>query len=252
MTATRRVLSALLAGLLAIALLAGCGHTKVGSKQGCVVVDVSGSSRPLIETTYQAGFAKFVERVTKTGSGNVCFAFVGAGTSGGAAATAPLGCSNPDDVLRCRGQIRTNVAAASQQLAAVSRQIAGVHGHNQFAGASRLLEAIHDVAPATHPGDEILVLSDAIQSSGLTGDFNHGQALALDEADDQRIIGRLRDAHLLPDLSGRTLRIPYPLVEANGVSRWSDARKQKLQRFYEDYADATHAQLRYGHGNADA
>lgn len=252
MIVRRATLATLVVAVLAAIGLSGCGRAKVGAARGCVIVDISGSSRPLIEGQYLPGFIKFVQRISREGTGEVCFAFVGAGNTGGPGAAAHFGCSNPDDRVRCPGEIKNNVQAAAAQLSTVGEQIANAPGRNQFRGASRILETISAIAPATRAGDEILVLSDAIQDSGLTGDFNRGKRIAMDEADIQRIIGRLRQARLLPDLQGRTLRVPYPLISAKGPSRWSDARKEKLHRFYEAYAAATNAALRYGGGNADA
>lgn len=252
MIARRATLPTLVVAVVAAVALSGCGHAKVGTARGCVIVDISGSSRPLIQGQYLPGFIKFVQRISHKGKGEVCFAFVGAGNTGGPGAAARFACSNPDDRVRCPGEIKNNVRAAAAQLSTVGEQIANAPGHNQFRGASRILETISEVAPATRPGDEILVLSDGIQDSGLTGDFNRGKQTALDEADFQRIIGTLRQARLLPDLQGRTLRVPYALISAKGPSRWSDARKEKLRRFYEAYAAATKATLRYGGGDADA
>jgi hypothetical protein len=254
----RRATAAVLA--LATLMLSACGPPEPGTMKGCVVVDVSGSSRPLITRLYLPGFVKFVQRISDKGSGDVCFAFAGATTTGGAGARAHFGCANPKDRLRCPAEIRRNVEAAAGQLTAVADQIANAPGPNQFRGETQILEALHEVGQATSPGDEILVLSDAIQSSEETGNFNSGKTLRLTDADIERILGRMKRDRLLPNLRGRVLRIPYPLKNyvtegSSGLVRsatMSAAHKERIHVFYERYAAATGATLRYGRGEDDA
>jgi hypothetical protein len=134
---------------------------------------------------------------------------------------------------------------AARQLVYVGQQIANQPGPNPYRGASQILESLAAIAPATRPGDDILVLSDGIQNSNLTGNFDSSRETPLDDASIQHIIARLRAARLLPNLAGRTIRIPYPLLSANHPISWSEERKQNLHRFYDAYGDATHATMRY-------
>lgn len=241
----RRALWAVAVALVLAAIAAGCGSAERSAERGCVIVDISGSSRPLITSTYLPGFKTFVQRIAKKGTGQVCFAFVGAGSTGGANAVAKFSCPNKNDRLRCPEQIDRNVEAAAQQLSATAEGIATAPGPNAFKGATQLLETIATVAPATRPGDEILVMSDALQDSGLTGDFNSGETLSLDDPSIERILDKLRTNRLLPDLHGRTLWIPYPLVTAGDPLTISPAHRQRIKRFYELYAEATGAELMY-------
>lgn len=220
--------------VLAVAV-AACGGTSAPTQRGCVIVDVS--PLPLHELTraYVPGFERFVTRIATNGTGDVCFAFAARGLSGGAAAWGHFGCSDPADKLRCTPQIRQSVSAAAAQLSNVASGARNLHG------ASQLVEAIALVAPATRPGDEILVLSDAVQNSGLTGDFTR-HSTALDAAGIDRILGRLASRGLLPDLRGRRLRFPYALLRSDGPMHMGAARKMAVQAFWKAYAERTGAE----------
>lgn len=229
--------------VLAAALLAGCG-TDRPTRRGCIVVDVS--PLPLRELTrsYPAGFERFVQRAATTGSGDICFAFAAQGMSGGTSAWANFACATPKDELRCAPEIRQKVAAATSQLAAAAEGAGRLHG------ASELVEAIALVAPALRPGDEILLLSDAIQNSQLTGDFTR-QATTLDPRGIRQILDKLADLRLLPDLSGRTLRIPYALYSSERPLNMRAPRREAVRAFWEAYAQRTGAALAFG-GGAEA
>ena len=230
---------------LAAMQLAACGDSPKPKERGCVVVDVS--PLPLHELThaYVPGFERFISRVAQHGSGDVCFAFAARGLSGGAAAWGHFGCDNPADTLRCPPQVRASVNAAAAQLSSVAAGAGDLHG------ASQLVEAVALVAPATRPGDEILLLSDAVQNSGLTGDFTR-HATRLDAAGIVNILDRLAARGMLPDLRGRRLRIPYALYRSDGPMNMGAARKLAVLAFWTAYAHRTGAELVFGGGDEAA
>jgi hypothetical protein len=241
---TRRLPLLLVALALLAAAAAGCGKKERGSSRGCVIVDVSGSARGEITGRYLPGFENFVQRISSEGSGDVCFAFAAAGITGGGAAWANFACTNPDDRVRCAPEMRQKVTAAAAQLAGVAA------GPNALHGASELVEGIAVTANTTEPGDEILLLSDAIQNSSLTGDFTV-RATRLDDAGIEAILRRLRERNLLPDLSRRKLLIPYALAHAKPLNM-SASRQQAVRAFWERYAAATRAELTFGGGDEAA
>jgi hypothetical protein len=136
------------------------------------------------------------------------------------------------------------VLAAVQQLKAV-RPPAG------FDGASQLVEAIALIAPVTKPGDELLILSDMVQSSSLTGDFTK-PTTEMDAAGIDRILATLTQSALLPDLTGRTIVAPYPHQYGTRVSTMTARRRVAIKTFWTTYAERTHAALRYGGGDRGA
>ncbi len=230
--------------VVVVAVLAGCGAEPEKARRGCVVVDVSPLPLRELTSSYLPGFQRFVQRIATNGSGDVCFAFAAQGLSGGGSAWAKFGCTNPADELRCEPEIERNVAAAAAQLSAVA-QSAG-----DLQGASQLVEAISLVAPALRPGDEILLLSDGIQNSGLVGDFTVRKT-ELDPAGIDRILGVLEERDLLPDLGGRTLRIPFALYSSGGPLNMGAARKRAIKAFWQAYAVRTGAELVF-EGGAEA
>ena len=246
---TRRIRHApsalLAAAALAAPLLSGCGPAERKATRGCVIVDVSGSARAEITGLYLPGFQRFVQRLTQMGSGDVCFSFAAAGMSGGASAWAHFSCTEPDDRLRCQPQIRRSVAAAAGQLATAA------DGPSVLHGASELVEALGLIAQATKPGDEILLLSDAIQNSTLTGDFARLSTDLGAQGTDQ-LLDALQQRALLPDLAGRTLRIPYALTRASRPLRMSAARQQAVRAFWSRYAQRSGARLVFGGGDEAA
>ena len=237
-----RIAGAVLAAALQIWALAACGASSQPPKRGCVVVDVSPLPLHELTSAYVPGFERFVSRIAQQGSGDVCFAFAARGLSGGTSAWGHFGCDNRADKLRCQPQIRQSVAAAAAQLSSVAAGARDLHG------ASELVEAIAQVAAATRPGDEILLLSDAVQNSALTGDFTR-HATELDAAGIDRILGRLASSRLLPDLRGRRVRIPYALYRSDGPMHMGAARKAAVQVFWTTYARRTGAQLTFGGGD---
>lgn len=237
-------LCAVVAALALAAALSACGGAEQPTARGCVVVDVSGSARPEITTTYLPGFTRFVQRIAREGSGDICFAFAASGLSGGASSWASFACPDPDDTLRCEPLVRQSVAAAAQQLVAVASAPA-----IPLRGASELVECLALIAPATAPGDEILVLSDAIENSRLMGNFADHE-VDLDTSSIDELLAGLRQRNLLPDLRGRRLLIPYALTHGSRPLRMSATRQQGIRVFWERYATAAGARLTFGGGTA--
>jgi hypothetical protein len=225
--------------------LSACGRPERGTRNGCVVVDVSGSARAEITGMYLPGFQRFVQRMSTDGSGNVCFAFAAKGMSGGASSWARFACENPSDRLRCGPQVRGQVNAAATQLASVAS------GPDVLHGASEIAEALALIAPATKDGDEILVLSDVIENSELLGNFADLHT-DLGERAIRGDLDALQQRRLLPDLRGRQLRMPYALTLNARRLTMSAARQQQVRTFWERYAQRTQAHLTFGGGDEAA
>jgi hypothetical protein len=235
--------AAVLACTALAAVAAACGPQTEPTMRGCVVVDMSGSSRPELTDTYLPGFQKFVRRIATEGTGDVCFTLTAKGSVGGSAMWAHFACTNPSDTLRCPPEIRRNVRAAAEQISAAGK------GPNPLRGASEIVEGIASVARATESGDEILVLSDAIQSSKLTGNFYN---VTLDDASIDEIIDRIQTSGLLPDLEGQALRIPYAVYHSGPNIGLTEAEKEAILDFWRAYARRAKAKLHIADGERDA
>ena len=217
---------------------AGCSPEEP-TKKGCAVVDISDSARREIRGLYLEGMDRFVSRIAEQGTGRVCFGYAARGLLGGPAAWATFACDNPEDELRCRPQIRSQVEAAAGQLAAQAANVP-----EEMHGFSELLEAVALLADNTSPGDEILMLTDGVQKSTDFGNF-YSRHLQLDAAGREQLLDRLEQVGLLPDLSGRKLRMPYLLTHTRprGPDRDMRAvRQQEIKDFWAEYAARTNAE----------
>jgi hypothetical protein len=227
--------------LIAALALTGCGGDSPAKHgRGCVILDVSASAKDEYNAVYAGGFERFASKMGLQRSGDICFAVAANALSGGPATWGNFSPLDAGDPNRAPGQVRSKVAAALTQLNQVVKHPAVKRN------GSELVEAIAIASHGLGPGDEILLLSDSIQVSSLTGDFTRKRT-DLTDAGIQRLLGKIDEAHLLPNLTGITLRIPFGLYSVTPLHM--NARRQAaVQRFWSAYAARTHATLAWGGG----
>lgn len=107
-------------------------------------------------------------------------------------------------------------------------------------GGSALVEAAAMTAPMLRQGDHLLLASDGIQSSDLTGDFHD---VDLSPAGVAKLLDRLHMAGLLPDLGGVEVDMPLLLAHPGGTDL-SQEREAEIRRFWETWATRTGATLK--------
>ncbi len=216
------------------ALLIGCGG---GGQSGnglsaCAIADVSGSTGEA-RSAYTSDFNLLAKRVGTTGSGNVCVVL----TAGDPQAEAPVA-----DVYVGPKATRSRVAVPESTNAKIKTLLAVAKARKQFEAVlsepavgnpgSALIEAAVVAAHRLHPGDELLYLSDGIQNSPTTGNF-----LKVDLSTEarERLLTRLKQEGLIPDLEGVRISFPFLLYHPHGL-RIPQAQEVNIRSFWEEWA----------------
>jgi hypothetical protein len=225
--------------LIAVAALAGCGE-EPPTGRGCVILDVSASAKDEYTAAYAGGFERFATKMGMERTGDVCFAVAANALSGGPASWGNFSPQDRDDPNRAPGQVRQKVAAALGQL-----QTTVEHPAVERNG-SELVEAIALVSRNLAAGDEILLLSDSIQVSGLTGDFTRKRVDLTDQGISD-LLDKIAEARLLPNLEGIALRVPFGLYSVKPLHMGA-RRQAAVQAFWSAYAKRTGATLTWGGG----
>jgi hypothetical protein len=215
-------------------LLTGCGG---GGRSGnglsaCVIADVSGSTGEA-RSAYTSDFNLLAKRVGTVGSGNICVVL----TAGDPQAEAPVAdvyvgptatrsrIAAPESTSP-KNKILLAVAKASKQFEAVlAEPVVGDPG-------SALIEAAVVAAHHLRPGDELLYLSDGIQNSPTTGNF-----LSVDLSTEarERLLARLKQEGLIPDLEGVRVSFPFLLYHPHGL-RIPQEQEVDIRSFWEEWA----------------
>jgi hypothetical protein len=238
--------STALAFVVLACALSACGESKSSTAgdpraprangyAACVVADVSGSTRKA-RRFYADAFRKFVKDAGTDGSGQVCLVVAsGDPQSQGTPRVANVGPepSHRDNPVYAPGEIARAVATATGQFAALMAH-PGVSAHG-----SAIVESAAVVAPNLHRGDRLLMTTDGFQSSDLVGDFHDAD---LSDAGIAKLLDKIEQARLLPDLSGVTVQMPLLLFHPGGTS-FSQVDQSEIRSFWIAWAHRTHAKL---------
>ena len=198
----------------------------------CAIADVSGSTlkaRPL----YLDAFRRFATTAAKQGSGVLCVVLAaGDPQAEGAPRTTSVAPEHPHNAAYGPGEVVRAVAMASAQF---SQMLLHPPVHRS---GSAILEAVASLAPELRRRDHLLIASDGIQASDLV-DFHTAD---LSPAGTKALLGRLREAQLLPDLKG--VRVEMPLLLAHpGGTHLTQRQEAQIRTFWKAWARAAGTQL---------
>jgi hypothetical protein len=194
--------TAVIAAIIIATLLIGGGERFTS----CAIVDVSGSTvaaRP----AYLDEFQKFATRAGLDGNGDV-YVVLAAGDPG-ADGTPVLTSVAPDEGSDApERDVETYVAQAAEGLrqALIDPPVAG--------GGSALVEAALQCAKVVGPGDRMLLLSDGLQFSDVTGSFSKAD---LTDAGIRRMLDMLEGEGLRAQLEGVEIFAPLLLAHPGGT-----------------------------------
>jgi hypothetical protein len=199
---------------------------------GCVVADVSGSTRQA-RPLYVSAFSKFATDIGLHGSGALCLILAaGDPQAEGVPMTTSVAPTHRNPIYAPR-----EVAAA---VSTASRQFSELLAHPPVKRAgSAIAESAAVAARGLHRGDHLLLATDGIQSSDLLGDF-HRVDLSPDGI--RALLTKLSRAGLMPNLEGVTVSMPLLLIHPGGTSM-STAREARVRRFWEVWANHAGATL---------
>lgn len=198
-----------------------------------VVPDVSGSTRD-VRGLYQRTFVTFATAAGNDGSGKL---YLIAASGDGEGERAPLQTNvapeNPDNPAYADAEVAQAVERAKQGFGDLL-----VDPDLSYRG-SPIVEAAARAARLTHRGDRLLIVSDGIQASDLTGDFHD---VDLSDTGIGRLLDRIEAAELLPDLSGVTVHMPVLLIHPGGIGL-DTAKQAQVRAFWVAWARRTNAQF---------
>lgn len=231
---------------LALAGLAGCGSTADGNapaptarpSTAGIVLDVSESVRASVMTgVYAPAATAFAQRAIADGTKRLCVAYGGAEII-----ASPKNClpiqptkSGPEG----KQQTATILRALNGAIASIGAR------RSQLAGGSSVFELITAMAPLVTPGQRILVASDMVQNSRQVGDFAAGR-LRFDEPGRAALLDELDRLHLIPNLHGVTLVIPYPIDHGDTPTHLDERRKSEIHEVWDAWTAKTGATLAWG------
>lgn len=216
--------------LAGVALLLGACE-KEPRYSGCVIADVSGStfvSRPV----YLDAFEVFATNLGLHGSGDLWVVLAaGDPAADGKPVPTSVAPDTPNDDIIAPAEVQGYVRRAREDLRLVLAD-PPVKG-----GGSAIAEATVQCARVLRSGDRLLLLTDGIQNSPLTGDF-HTADLA--GAGIERLLDELAGADLLPDLAGVSVEAPLLIAHRGGTTISGD-RQQQIVNFWRAWARRTGA-----------
>jgi hypothetical protein len=228
---------------LCLLLSSGCGGASEAAQaraSGCVIADVSGSTSTA-RAAYTAGFTKFAQHIGASGSGRLCVVLA-AGDPQAEDHPVSLYVGPGDSSTLAEGQsqsTRLRVALAVAKARHLFEQVLAEPAIGQ--NGSALLEAALVAAPHLQPGDELLYLSDGIQSSSTTGDFH---TTNLSAAGTTQLLDRLGRENLLAHLRGVHVVFPFLLYHPGGL-RMSHSQEAAIRAFWEAWASRCEATISF-------
>lgn len=222
---------------LAVCLfLAACGGAQDPRAErpdgfaSCTVADVSGSTRD-VRPAYVDAFRSLATETARDGSGLLCVVLAaGDPQAEGTPAMADVGPAHENPIY-APSEIARAVETASGEFDAVLRS------PPVRAKGSAIVEACAVAARKLRRGDRLLVVSDGLQRSDLTGSFYR---VDLSPPAIEALLDRIDEAGLLPDLSGVTVSMPHLLAHPGGLGL-GQAREQAVRRFWAAWVAQTGA-----------
>lgn len=228
----------LTAGVAACLAPAACGGSpdpRAPRPEGfasCTAADVSGSTRK-IRPRYVEAFQQIANETGEHGSGTVCLVLAaGDPQAEGTPQTAFVGPMH-DNPVYAPGEISRAVGVATTQFDRLMREPPVTEG------GSAIVEAAAVAAAALRKRDRLLLATDGLQTSDLTGDFLDAD---LSAAGIERLLDRIEGAHLLPDLEGVTVWMPLLLAHPDGLDI-TQKQAARIRQFWIAWAKRAGATL---------
>jgi hypothetical protein len=142
-----------------------------------------------------------------------------------------VGPENPDNPAYAPAEIAQAVEVAKQSFGDL------LVDPNLSHRGSPIVEATSQAGRLTHRGDKLLIVSDGIQASELTGDFHD---IDLSDEGVEKLLDKLDAKHLIPDLTGVAVSMPVLLIHPGGIGL-DEPRQERVRAFWAAWAKRTGA-----------
>lgn len=184
---------------------------------------------------YVDSYKNFAYDAGVNGSGKMAFAYITGNSVAEANVQESDLAATSNDAERANSEVMLAVAGEVDSL---STELKSLNPKDKGSG---IIEGFSVIAPQLQSGDQLLALTDGVQSSeGLVGDFHQAD---LSSSGIEALLKTIRAKGMLPDLTGVTVHMPYIGQLAGKKTSISSAKLKQIQDFWEAFVSAGGGQL---------